>query len=259
VRAGQLAGRAHGAPCHIGRAVEARHQIGKEDGPAVGRGIPPLKAGLRALAEDGRRRHVPPGLAEDAVVQHHASDVLATRRRVEHLLESLAHHVTVALHRDHHGVGPGSLDPGGHRRRPSVERLEHLEVEVVGEGGVAPDAEHGDRPLGQCQLVDGLHQAAHRDGFAATRTQLVRADVDQRGSEVVDQVGRSARWRAGGHDLHPGVLGHPWRSMTARIRRRRTATSRSGAIPKPDGSRLNPPMNSTGARSSTDRRTSSSI
>ncbi len=54
-------------------------------------------------------------------------------------------HVAVALDGDHDGVGPGPLHPGGHRRRPAVQRLEHLDVEVVGEGGVAADAEDGDR------------------------------------------------------------------------------------------------------------------
>ena len=57
--------------------------------------------------------------------------MLAAGRGVDHLLQALVHHVAVALHREHEGVGLGPLHAGGERRRAAVQRLEHLDVEVV--------------------------------------------------------------------------------------------------------------------------------
>ena len=71
-------------------------------------------------------------------------------------------------------------------------------------------------------------------------------DVDQRRGEVVDQAGR--RGRAAGRCRRPAVRRrsitrahhHPSRSASPQD----VATSRSGAMPKPELSRLSPPMNS---------------
>src|SRR5207248_2611103 len=112
---------------------------------------------------------------------------------------------------------------------------------------------------------------AHGDGLAAAGAKVVGADVDEVGREVVDQPGRLGGGLVGGDDTEPfdlnaghrrtppGVAVRSGLSTTARIRSAMRATSRSGAMPKPELSRLRPPMKWTGARPSTLRRTSSII
>ena len=70
-----------------------------------------------------------------------------------------------------------------------MQRLEHLDIEVVGERGVAADPEYGDGPLSEPSSAMDLDHRAHGDRFAAARAQLVGSDVDQGGCEVVDQAG----------------------------------------------------------------------
>ena len=116
--------------------------------------------------------------------------IRSPRGGVDHLLQTFVDHVAVALHREHDGVGLGPLHAGGQRRRAPVQGLEHLDVEVVGERGVAPDAEHRDGALHDVELLDHLERGAHRDRLAAAGAEMVLADVDQRGREVVDQTRR---------------------------------------------------------------------
>ena len=108
-------------------------------------GVAPVERVLGALTERGGGGHVPAGLAEHAVVEHEARDALAACGGVQHLLQSLVHHVAVALQRDDEVLGLGPLRPGRQRRRPPVEGLEHLDVEGVRERGVAADADDADR------------------------------------------------------------------------------------------------------------------
>ena len=98
------------------------------------------------------------------------------------------------------GVGPGPLDPGGQGGRPAVQGLEHLDVEVVGERGVAADPEDGDGPLHETELVDRLQRAAHGDRLAASGAEVVGTHVDEVGDEVVDQAGGLRRRPVGGHE-----------------------------------------------------------
>ena len=67
---------------------------------------------------------------------------LTAGRGVDDLLQPFVDHVPVALNGEDEGVGLGPLHAGGERRRPAVQRLQHLDVEVVGERGVAADAEY---------------------------------------------------------------------------------------------------------------------
>ena len=143
-------------------------------------GVASLQGVLGPLPEDGRGREVAAGLAEDAVVEHEAGDVLAPGGGVDDLLQALVDHVAIALDGEHDGVGLGPLDTGGQRRGPAVQGLEHLDVEVVGEGGVAADAEDPDGPLDDVELLDRFHDRAHGHRLAAARAQVVGADVDQR-------------------------------------------------------------------------------
>src|SRR5437763_1445571 len=138
-----------------------------------------------------------------------------------------------------------------------MQRLQHLHVQVVRERGVATDAEDPDRPLHDAELRHGLQCSAHRDRLAAAGTKVVRADVDQVRREVADERGRLLRRPVGRDDVATLVLGH--RANTSSMRARMTWTSRSGAMPKPELSRLSPPTKCTGAAPRTARRTSSII
>src|SRR5438270_212174 len=129
-------------------SLEPGDEIADDDGIAVVVGVPALQAGLGALADHAGGGHVPAGLAEDAVVQQYARDVLASGRGVEHLLEALVDHVAVALHGEHGAVGSHALDPGGDRRGPAVEGLDDVHIESLGEGRVAADAHDGDGLVG---------------------------------------------------------------------------------------------------------------
>ena len=102
----------------------------------------------------------------------------AARGGVEHLLETLVDHVAVALHGDDQRAGLGSLHTRGERRRAPVQRLQHLDVEVVGERGVAADPEHADGTLRGADLLDRLEHGAHRDRFAAAGAEAVLAHVE---------------------------------------------------------------------------------
>ena len=115
-------------------------------------------------------------------------------------------------------VGPGPLDPGGHRRRPPVQGLEHLDVQVVGEGGVAADAEHGDGPAGRPSSCDRLEGAAHGHRLAAPRAEVVGAHVDEGRDEVVDQAGRCAGGRSVGTKPVIDVATRRPRRRSARFR-----------------------------------------
>ena len=106
-----VAGVVHRAARHVGRAVELGDQRAQPDRVAVLLGVAPVEGVLGALAERGGGGHVPAGLAEHAVVEHEAGDALAARRGVQHLLQAFVHHVAVALHGDHEGVGLGPLRP----------------------------------------------------------------------------------------------------------------------------------------------------
>ena len=212
---------------------------------------------LGALADHGGGGHVAAGLTEHAVVQHDAGDVLAARGRVQHFLEALVHHVAVALHGEHDRVGLGPLDAGGQRRRAAVQRLEDLDVEVVGERGVATDAEHRDGALDHVELGDRFERRAHRDRLAATGTEVVLPQLDERRREVVDEPRRLRGWRVRGN--HEMTFDAVHQSSTSSIRARSVPTSRSGAMPNPELSRLSPPMKWTGQRPRTARRTSSII
>ena len=182
-------------------------------------GIAPVERVLGALAERGGRGHVTAGLAEHAVVEHEAGDALAARGGVQHLLESFVDHVAVALDGDHQRVGLGPLHAGGERRRATVQRLQHLDVEVVGERRVAADPDDADRPRHRVDRLDALEDGAHGDRFATPRAQAVLADVDQRRGEVVDQVGGFRRRCVGGEE----ALGHgPTFSSRSSWRRSRT-------------------------------------
>jgi len=89
-----------------------------------------------------------------------------------------------------------------------VQRLEHFDVEVVGERRVAPNAEDGDRALRQRHLIDRLDQTPYGDRLATARAQMVRADVDQRGSEVVHKPGRLGRRLPSADELDRNLLAH---------------------------------------------------
>src|SRR5262249_12153454 len=108
-----------------------------------------------------------------------------------------------------------------------------------------------DGPVGGTDRFDGFEDGAHRDRLAAPRTEAVLADVEQRRREVVDQARRLRRGRRGGEE----AIGH----SSPSIRSRTYPLSRSGAMPKPEPSRLSRPMKSTGALPATARRTSSTI
>src|SRR5581483_10751527 len=153
----------------------------------------------------------------------------------------------------------GPLHARGQRRGPAVQRLQHLDVEVVGERRVAADAEHCDGELHQLELRHRFHHRADGNGLAAAGAEMVLAHVDEVGREVVDQSRRARGWLIGGDDREPVGPALRHAPSTSSMRARSTATSRSGAMPNPALSRLSPPMNCTGARPRTARRTSSTI
>lgn len=75
---------------------------------------------------------------------------------VKDLLQALVDHVPVTLNRHHHSVGLGPLDPGRQRWGATVQRLDDLDVQLGGEGGVAADAEDSDRSTHQLELAEDL-------------------------------------------------------------------------------------------------------
>src|SRR5207247_1883260 len=104
----------------------------------------------------------------------------------------------------------------------------------------------------QPELRDRFESRPHGDGFAAARTQVVGAHVDELGGEVVDQAGSLGGRLAGGNDAEAFDLDAGHRrapagvrsglSTMARMRSAISVTSRSGATPKPELSTLSPPM-----------------
>ena len=260
---GDVAGVVDGATGDVGRAAHRGDQVADEDGMTVARRVAAVERVLRALTEHGRGGDVATGLAEHAVVEQHAGDVLAAGRRVQHLLETLVDHVAVALDREHEGIGPHAFHAGRQRRGPTVQRLQHLDVEIVGERGVAADAEDRDRPFDRAELGDALHGRADGDRFAASGAQVMRPDVDQIGREVVDQrrvvgppIGAEHHALTNRFGVH---YRPPIRSSSARIRARILGASISGPTPNPDESIDSPPMNSTGHEPRRLSRTSSII
>jgi hypothetical protein len=150
---------------------------------------------LRALPEDARRRHVAAGLAEHAVVQQDAGDLLAPCRRVEYLLETLVHHVAVALEREHHRIGPHALHARRHRRCPPVQGLDEIDVDRARERRVTADARDHDRTLREAELLERLEVHAQRERLAAARAHVVLLGEQQVGLEVGDLLG-VIRWLA---------------------------------------------------------------
>src|SRR3954454_18307415 len=90
-----------------------------------------------------------------------------------------------------------------------MQRLEHFDVEVVRERGVAADAEHADGALHRVECLDGLEDRPHRDRLTATGAEVVLADVEQCRREVVDQTCGYIGWSLGrdvavsGHSAPP--------------------------------------------------------
>src|SRR5438270_8682482 len=201
---------------HVGRAFEPGQEIADDDRVAVVAGVAALEAGLRALAEDAGRRHLATCLAEHAVVQEYARHVLASRRRVKHLLEALVHHVAVPLEREHGRGRPHALDAGGDRRGPAVQGLHYVDVKGAGERRIAPDADHADRGLAQPELGDGFEEDPYRHRFATSRAQVVFACLQQRRRLLADGVHGGL---VGGH------AGTPWWAMASWMRAAMTSTS----------------------------------
>ena len=170
----------YAAPC------ELRDEVADQDRVAVVLGVAAVERVLGALADHGRRGHVAAGLAEHAVVQQDAGDVLAARRGVEHLLQAFVHHVAVALQREHERVGEHALHAGRDRRRAAVQRLHEVDVHRARERRVAADAGDRDRarrrrrarrsPRGTARTASGSPQPGHmwcswvssRSGFSAS-------------------------------------------------------------------------------------------
>ena len=253
-----IAGIVGGAARDIGNTVERREHFRHLDREAVLLRVAALERILGSLTQHGGRGHMPAGLAEHAVVEHDAGHILAARRRVNDFLKTFIHHVAVALQGEDDAVRVNTLEPGREARRAAVQCLHHLDIEPRRERGVAADAENTHRAIGKSHLLDHLHHCAHGGGLAASRAQLVRTRQDQRRCEVIDQRRRLDRGRVGADEaLHAGT---PWRlsAMNARIRAATFLGVNSGAMPKPELSKLSP-RSSSHCRSRTARRTSSII
>src|SRR5262249_53051759 len=184
---------------------------------------------------------------EDAVVEQHGGELLASCGAVDDLLQALVHHVAVTLEGEHEPVGQDALGAGRHRRRAAVQRLENVDIADAGKGRVAADAADADRAIAQIELVDQLEDR--------TQGERVAAAGAERGLGGEQQV------RLGGHLLQRRGRGHAaaFPSYTSVMRRMIVAGSSNGPTPKPEWSWLMPPMAVTGARPSTARRTSSII
>ncbi len=96
-------------------AGKLREQGRDGDRVAVELGVAPFDARLRALSDDRGAGHLAAGVTEHAVVEHQAGDLLAPSTGVQDLVETFADHVSVALAREHHGIGLHPLDAGGDR------------------------------------------------------------------------------------------------------------------------------------------------
>ncbi len=57
------------------------------------------------------------------------------------------------------------LDPGGHRRRPTVQTLQEIDVGQAHDVGVAAVADHADGPVGEIELGDDLEQEPPGHGW----------------------------------------------------------------------------------------------
>ena len=126
-----------------------------------------------------------------------------------------------------------------------MQRLEDLDVEVVGEGGVAADAEDGDGAPCEVELGDRLQGVRMAMGSPQPGQRWWAPTSMSVGREVVDQPGGLG----GGGSVGSATYSHSALPPAAQESRpdRSTATSRSGAMPNPELSRLRPPMKSTGA------------
>jgi hypothetical protein len=119
---------------------------------------------------------------------------------VDDLLQALVHHVSVTLHGEDEQVRPSPLDTGGERRGPSVQRLDDLDVQFAGEGGVAPDAPDADGGPGLAEFLHHLDGRADGRRLAATRTEGVLTLDQQVGNEPRDGARRAGRRLRRGDD-----------------------------------------------------------
>ncbi len=133
----------------------------------------------------------------DPVVEEHDGDVHVAPQRVNQVVAADAQRVAVAGHHPDRQVVAGHRDPGGQRRRPAVDRVHAVGVDVVGESRRAADArdDHGvlalDAQLRHQPLEGGQHGVV---AAARTPTHLLV------GGEVL-AVQRGDRQR------HPGEPG----------------------------------------------------
>src|SRR3954452_3665883 len=87
------------------------------------------------------------GQPVDAVVEHQQLEVDVAPQDVDQVVAADRHEVAVAAHHPHRQVGTGGREAGRDGRRPPVDRVHAVGVEVVGEPGRAADAGDADDVL----------------------------------------------------------------------------------------------------------------
>ena len=191
------------------------------------------------------RRHVPTGVAEDAVVEEQRRHLLAPGRRVQHLVQALAHHVAVTLERDDGRLGLHPLDAGGDRGRPAVEALQRVDVADLHHLGVAPVPGDEDGAAGQLELDQRVEHQAPGHGCPHPGQRSCSEDWRRLGLNVGHPVGGAIRC---GRDVDGGHA-TPLTARTARASRLRSCSaSLAGATGSPTARRCadGPRRRSTG-------------
>src|SRR5262245_6379675 len=240
-------GRVDRSARHVGGAVELRDQLGDANGVAMQLAGPAAGRGLGVLSEHRSRGGLATRFAERPLVRHRCGEALAPRRAVNDFLQAFRHHVAVALHREHEGVGPHALGAGGDRGGAPVQRLHDVDVHDHREGRVAADARDTDRAVAQAELLDELQHETQRDRLAAAGAERVLGLEQQlRLVEHLLHIGRGFE-RLGHERSFYSAAGSPgpsagWRSAappggrgyTSRIRARMFSTVSAGPTPNPE-------------------------
>ena len=122
------------------RATNVASAPRASDSGRSGLSIGPLRARLGPSAEPGSRRILPLGEAVDLVVEEQDLDVDVAAQSVNQMVAADRQAVAVAGDDPDLQFGLGDLDAGRHRRRPAVDRVEAVGVQIIGKPAGAADA-----------------------------------------------------------------------------------------------------------------------
>ena len=192
----------------------------------------PERGGLGDLARLAGGRVLPLGEPVDLVVEQQQGEIHVAPERMDEVVAADREEVAVAADHPDVQIGTGHGEPGGDRRRPTVDRVHPVGVHVVREPGGTADAGDEDRVLPPDAQLGHQHLNRRQDAVVAATWAppdlLVGLPV---GSRRRRSVGHRSQASMIASSSSPAVKGRPVVLVTARASTRYSARSSRESCP----------------------------